>query len=490
LGFGVTKGREVNEFVRQTGIEPLGAMPWGAHMCVFYETKQDALDTLVPYFKTGLQSDERCVWVVSEPLEEEDARAALIRDIPDTRHGLAHGAIEILPGYQWYMRDGRSDSKHIIAAWEKKMNAAVADGFEGLRISGNAFWMQTRQWAQFTQYEQEMGDSLAGWPMLALCTYWLKDSTANDLIDVVRAHQFTIARRHGEWDLLEAPELRQAKQEILILKGRLEQRVAERTQELAAANEKLKTEYAGRQRVEAALERAQTELAKAERLTSVSVLAGSIAHEINQPLTGIVTNSEASLRWLTNNPPEIKQAMAGLVRIARDANRAADVIKRIRALVSGKTDRLPTDINKTIQEVAVLMRGTLRHLGAEIRLDLSPDLPSIPGDRLQLQQAVINLVINGAEAMADTQGPREILIRSRLGTEGGVVVTIEDHGAGLKPETISTMFDPFVTTKADGMGLGLSIARSVVEAHGGSLSAAEPPSGGTVFRLTLPSLLS
>jgi C4-dicarboxylate-specific signal transduction histidine kinase len=136
------------------------------------------------------------------------------------------------------------------------------------------------------------------------------------------------------------------------------------------------------------------------------------------------------------------------------------------------------------------MRGTLRHLGAEIRLDLSPDLPSIPGDRLQLQQAVINLVINGAEAMADTQGPREILIRSRLGTEGGVVVTIEDHGAGLKPETISTMFDPFVTTKADGMGLGLSIARSVVEAHGGSLSAAEPPSGGTVFRLTLPSVLS
>jgi signal transduction histidine kinase len=476
----------MSETMRDTGIEPLGGMPWGAHMCLFYETKQDALDTVVPYFKAGLESRERCVWIVSDPLAEDDAKAELIRRIPDAAQRLDDRSIEILSGDEWYLKDGTSDAYRILAAWEEKTAAAVADGFDGLRASGNAFWMQTHEWHEFSHYEQELNDSVAGQPMIVLCTYWLENSRASDLIDVVRAHQFTVARRHGQWEMLETPELRQAKQEILELKNGLEKRVVERTRALAAANDRLKAEYAERERVEAALEQAQAELARSARLTSISVLAGSIAHEINQPLTGLVTNSEAALRWLTNDPPDLKHVKAGLTRIVRDANRAADVIKRIRALVAGKTDQVAIDINVTIGEVVTLMRGSLRQLRADIRLELSAGLPLVAGDKLQLQQAIMNLVMNGAEAMAEIEGERPITIRTSLSDGGGVRVAVEDRGIGLSPAAVEHMFDPFVTTKPEGMGLGLSIARTVIEAHGGALLASPGPSGGTIFQFVLP----
>jgi signal transduction histidine kinase len=475
------------ETMRNTGIGPLGAMPWGAHMCLFYETPQDALETVIPYLKVGLESRERCVWIVSDPLAEDDAKAEMIRTIPDAVQRLDDRSIEILSGNEWYLQNGRSDAGRIMAAWEEKTAAAVADGFDGLRVSGNAFWMQTHRWDDFSQYEQELGDTLAGWPMIVLCTYWLENSRASDLIDVVRAHQFTVARRRGRWDMMETPELRKAKQEIVELKNGLEERVVERTRALGAANERLKAEYVERERVEAALEQTQAKLTRAGRLTSISVLAGSIAHEINQPLTGLVTNSEAALRWLTNDPPDLKQVKAGLTRIVSDANRAADVIKRIRALVTGKADQVAIDMNATIGEMVTLMRGSLRQLRAEIQLELTADLPFVAGDKLQLQQAIMNLVTNGAEAMEESIGLRQVTIRTSVNDGGGVLVAVEDRGPGLTAEAAEDIFDPFVTTKLDGMGLGLSITRTVIEAHGGSLSASPAPSGGTVFQFTIPS---
>ncbi|MEA3065241.1 MAG: hypothetical protein QOJ27_1687, partial [Sphingomonadales bacterium] len=456
---------------RATGIEPLGEMPWGSHLCLFYETKQDALDTLIPYFKAGLRSRERCVWAVSEPICEEDATSALIEAIPDAAQRLADGAIEIIPGHEWYMEGGHSGMRRIIRGWEEKLAGALAAGYEGLRISGNAFWLQTGQWDKFSEYEQELDGSLAGQPMIVLCTYPLQHSNAADILDVARAHEFTLARRHGEWERIETPELKHAKQEILKLKASMEERVVERTRELAAANEQLEAEYAERARVEAALEEAQLALATTARLTSMGVLAASIAHEINQPLTGIVTNSEASLRWLTNEQSDVEQAKAGLRRIVRDANRAADVIKRIRALVAGKAEHGEFDINDAIGEAVVLMRSTLQSHRVGIRLALAADLPRAVGDKLQFQQAVTNLVINGAEAMATAKGPREITLETGLEKGARLRVTVEDRGTGLAPEAIDHMFEPFFTTKSRGMGLGLCIARSIVEAHGGSLSA-------------------
>jgi signal transduction histidine kinase len=471
---------------RDTGIEPLGDLPWGTHVCLFYETKQDALDTLIPYFRAGLQSRERCVWAVSDPIEEKDARTALHRSIPDAGQLLADGVIEILPGHEWYMAGFDHGMKNIVRGWEEKLAVALATGHEGLRISGNAFWLQTGQWDAFAEYEHEVDCSLAGQPMIALCTYSLQRAHAAEVLDVARAHEFTLARRHGQWERIETPELKQAKREIQRLKAELEERVIKRTAELAAANARLEAEYAERERVEAVLEEAKVALYRRVRLTTAGVLAGSIAHEINQPLAGIVTNSEASLRWLTNEEPDLDQVRAGLGRIARDANRAADVIKRIRALVAGRIERSKFDINEALGETVALMKATLQAHQVGMQLVLGAGLPAVVGDKVQLQQAIINLVTNAAESMADATGPREIIIGTSLAKGGWPMVTIEDRGRGLSPEASDHMFEPFFTTKEKGMGLGLSIARTVVEAHGGSLSASPGPLGGAVFRFTIP----
>jgi DNA-binding CsgD family transcriptional regulator len=200
--------------VRNTGIRVIGDMPWGAHICLFYETKEDLLDANADYIKAGLDSNEYCIWAVSEPITEEEARAVLRRDVPDVDQRAASGQLEVLEGYKWYLKGGEVDSKKITSGWHEKLQFALDKGFEGLRISGNAFWIESNQWKEFCEYEHELDEALEGRPMLVLCTYSLGASRAVDVLDVASAHQFTVALRHGQWEFLETPELKQAKQEI------------------------------------------------------------------------------------------------------------------------------------------------------------------------------------------------------------------------------------------------------------------------------------
>jgi DNA-binding CsgD family transcriptional regulator len=203
--------------LRKTGIRVTADMPWGAHICLFYETKEDLLDTNAAYIKAGLESNEFCVWAISQPITEDEAWAALHRDVPDLDGRAANGQLEILPGHNWYLPGDEFDSKKITSGWHEKLQFGLDRGFDGLRISGNAFWLQSNRWKEFCEYEQELDESLNGRPMLALCTYSLGASRAVDLLDVARAHQFTVARRRGRWEFLETPELKQAKQEIKTL---------------------------------------------------------------------------------------------------------------------------------------------------------------------------------------------------------------------------------------------------------------------------------
>jgi DNA-binding CsgD family transcriptional regulator len=190
--------------LRKTGVSILGDQPWGAHLCFFHETKQDLLDTLIPYFKAGLESNEFCVWAVSGPLTQEEARTALRQGIPDFDRFA--GAIEILPGHEWYLKGGYVDARKIIGGWHAKLRAALARGYEGLRISGNAFWLDTGYWKEFQEYEQEVGEALAGWPVIALCTYALAASRSTDVLDVAHAHGLTVVRRKGHWEFVETSE--------------------------------------------------------------------------------------------------------------------------------------------------------------------------------------------------------------------------------------------------------------------------------------------
>jgi DNA-binding CsgD family transcriptional regulator len=198
---------------RKTGIRVMGEMPWGTHICVFYESKEDLVDTLVPYFKAGLDNNEYCVWAVSEPVNETEAAEALRQGIPGFDCHLERGNIEILPGREWYLEGDQFDLKKITGGWDEKLRHALARGYDGMRVSGNAFWVATDHWNEFCAYEQELDHAVANQPIIVLCTYALGAIGGADVLNVARAHQFTIARRNGEWEFLETAELKQAKQE-------------------------------------------------------------------------------------------------------------------------------------------------------------------------------------------------------------------------------------------------------------------------------------
>ncbi len=210
-----------DQAMRQSGIRVVGEVPWGAHICIFYETKDDLLDTAAAYFKAGLASNEFCLWAISEPVTEAEAKAALRGAIPDLKAQLAAGRIEILQGVDWYLCGDEFDLQRITGGWSEKLNGALARGFDGMRVSGNAFWIETSHWQAFCEYEHELDRSLAGQRMVVLCTYSLQASRAVDLLDVARSHNCCTARRNGDWEFLATPELRQARQEIERLHGAL-----------------------------------------------------------------------------------------------------------------------------------------------------------------------------------------------------------------------------------------------------------------------------
>jgi C4-dicarboxylate-specific signal transduction histidine kinase len=229
-------------------------------------------------------------------------------------------------------------------------------------------------------------------------------------------------------------------------------------------------------------------LAHANRITTMGQLTASIAHEVNQPIAAVVTNAHAALRWLNMQPSDPEEVRQALDRIVSNGRRAGDVIGRIRALVTKappRKDRL--DINDTIREVIALTRSELRSSGTSLRTQLADGLPLIPGDRIELQQVMLNLILNAVEAMSGSdEGSRELLISTDEDGANGVRIAVRDRGPGLRPESVDRLFDAFYTTKPDGMGMGLSICRSIIEAHGGRVWATTNLPQGAAFQFTLP----
>jgi PAS domain S-box-containing protein len=242
-----------------------------------------------------------------------------------------------------------------------------------------------------------------------------------------------------------------------------------------------------RKRAEETLRQTQAELAHVARVATLGEMAASIAHELNQPLAAIVNNASASLRWLAANNVEEARHSAEVIR--GDAHRAAEIIQRIRSFAKKAPPQKDwIDINQTITEVIALARSEMQRHGVLLEMQLSDAVqPLIFADRVQLQQVILNLIMNAVEAMSETRdGSRELLIRTGTDASGGVVVTVRDSGPGLAPENLDRLFTPFYTTKSQGMGMGLAICRSIVEAHGGRLWATANPPHGAVFQFTLP----
>ena len=463
--------------MRKTGIDVVGDVPWGTHFCLFYETKDDILDTLVSYCKAGLESEEFCLWVVSEPVTVDEAKHALNQAVPELDRYLAGHSIEIVSAREWYLQDGTFDLKRVIGAWHEQLARALASGYTGVRVTGDTAWLEKKDWKDFCEYEEALNESVANQRLAVLCTYPLAACGAAEILDVVRTHQFATAKRHGRWDVIETAGVKQAKAEIKRLNEELEQRVVERTRQLTAASE--------------ALREAQAALTHVTRVTTLGEVTASFAHELNQPLAAIVNNANACLGLLPSGRHGLDEVREALADIVSDADRASAIIERVRGLAKRTPpEKVPLRLVDVVDDVVALAAAESVARGVAIRTDVAADLPVVLGDRVQLLQVLLNLVVNGMDAMSSVDEPeRRLDILGRPDTRDGgpaARISVQDRGVGLDAGRMDRLFEAFYTTKPHGMGMGLAICRSIIDAHGGRLWAESNQGPGATFSFRLP----
>jgi len=240
-------------------------------------------------------------------------------------------------------------------------------------------------------------------------------------------------------------------------------------------------------RAEEALRQAQADLAHVNRVTTMGELTASLAHEVNQPIAAAVANASACLHWLAAQPPNLDEARAAAMNVVKDGTRAAEIVSHIRLLFKKATpQRELVDLNEVIREMIVLLHSEVTRCSISVRTELAGDLPHVTGDRVQLQQVMMNLITNSIAAMKDVNGRRELAIKSQRAEDGLIAVCISDSGVGLPPQQADQIFNAFFTTKRDGTGMGLPISRTIVESHNGRLWAAENSPCGASFHLVLP----
>jgi len=257
--------------------------------------------------------------------------------------------------------------------------------------------------------------------------------------------------------------------------------------QLEVEKDYLQEQVAERKQAEEALRQAQADLAHANRVSSMGELTASLAHEVNQPIAAAITDANACLRWLSRDQPDLEEARAAASRIVQDGRRAVEIVNRVRLLFQkGTLQRELVDLNEAIREMMLLLLSQATQFTILVRTELAADLPQVMGDRVQLQQVLMNLMMNSIDAMKDVEGTRELTMQSQRGENGQVLISVSDTGVGVPPQQADQIFNPFFTTKTHGTGMGLRISRSIVESHGGRLWAADNSPRGATFQFTLP----
>lgn len=442
-----------------SGLPGVGDVEWGAHVCQFYRTREDLVESLVPFFKAGIEHNEACLWVTAEPFRAVDARDALKSAVPDLDARIKGGQIQILDYEEWYVRNGGvGDVDGIIKGWLNRSEAALASGYNGLRLTGNLYRVEKEDWKSFVEYERKVNENFRNHRIVGLCSYCLTHCGNEEVFDVVRNHDFALLRRDGEWEQIESSSLKLAKEELRQLAETLELRVQERTAEL------------------------ETALNARDRFLSVA------SHELKTPVASIQLYLETLRRASERGEVSVQELPA---RIAK----AQDQCRRLDHLIGNLLDVSRSKTNMSLElersDLSIIAGECVGQLedhfisdGCSVRVDAeSPVL--CEGDPLRLGQAITNLLTNVLRHAAGR--PVDIRV-TRAGAYAQV--TVADQGPGISPDDQQRLFQRFIHTPLGrthgSFGLGLWIVREIAEAHGGTVHVVSDLGRGASFTLSLP----
>jgi len=546
------------ENLRKTGIDIIGDVPWGTHFCQFYRHEDDLREILIPYFKAGLENNEFCMWVTSEPLSQDKARQAMMAAMPDFAKYRKREQIEIIPHDQWYLKGGFFDSERVLNGWVDKLNQALARGYDGLRLTGNTFWLERNDWETFTEYEEQVNRVIGKYQMIAICTYSLEKCGAPEVVDVVRNHQFALIKQPGKWEFIESSDYKKTR-EALVREKDIIETIMENTGAMLVYFDsqfnfvKVNSAYArgagykveeliGKNHFalfpdkenQAIFEKvrdtgepitfhdkpfifpsqpergvtywdwtltpvkdatgkvqglvlsliettarvlAEQQLTTQERLATIGELAGGIAHELRNPLATI----DSSVFYLSKALKDADAKLQShLERIHNSVQRSASIIQSLVNLTRMQKPKLNRLDLKTVVSEAI----TESHVPASIKTikDFPREKVVVAADWEQLQIAFHNIITNAIQAMPDGG----TLTISIWVTHNEAELSFADTGPGIPPEYMNKLFTPLFTTKAQGIGFGLPIAKMIVERHGGTIKARSDAGKGATIILRLP----
>jgi signal transduction histidine kinase len=449
--------------MRKTGIEVVGDMPWGTHFCLFYESKEDLLDPLVSYCKAGLENQEFCLWVVAAPLTVEIARQALKQGIPEFERYLLDGSIEIIAAHDWYLQDGTFDLNRVIAGWNEKLRSASARGYVGIRVTGDTGWLEKKDWKDFSEYEDSLNAGIANQHLAVLCTYPISACGAAEILDVVRTHQFAVARRHGGWEVVETAGHKQAKAEIERLKDDLEQRVLERTSQLTAMNKELRKEVCQRQSAEEALRRTQAKLIAAHEEERTRI-ARELHDDINQRLALLAVE-------LSNLKNEVPASGASTKHPLDDVHQqVSDLGKDVQALSHSLHSSKMEYLGLAAAASSFCKEFSARH-NVEVVFhhhNIPQNLPS------KISVSLFRVLQEALQNAMKYSGVRQFEATLE-GALNEIHLRVHDSGAGFDPESAM-----------NGHGLGLTSMTERLKLVDGQLSIDSKPKSGTTIHARVP----
>lgn len=449
----------MHEQLRPSGLSAVGSLPWGTHFCQFYGEQGDLVDSLVPFFKAGLDSHEKCLWVTSEPLPARDARTALRQAVPDLAERERSNQIEIIDHHDWYMLTGKTDPDATLRGWVEREERARAEGFAGLRLTGNTYWVERSDWNGFVDYEARVSKTFQDRHIIGMCSYCLGRCQPHDILDVVANHQFALTRRAGDWQVIESAAVSMAKEELHRLNAALERRVLERTAAL---------EHAVRSR---------------DDFLSVA------SHELKTPITSLQLYVQGMVRAQSKGTLTAEQLNARLNRVQEQCGRLERLINNLLD-VSRADARVPAlqresfDMSELVADATERFAEELARAGCQVTVDAREPVVGC-WDRMRLEQAVTNLLQNAARYAPSSP------VHVRVQSEGPWVrIVVRDGGPGIAEKDHARIFERFAQAGSEqfagGFGLGLWIVKQVVEAHEGSVTLASRPGAGAAFTLMLP----